>query len=130
MVAPLLSSSVGERVFTAGFVALRGVAAPHSVVVIAVDGVDIGRTQTSKYGAWASDVEIDAVGQHQISLRNVDPNGEPLSESRNYPITIISPPEALPVTGGSAADGVLLTVVLTFLFLLALLWRDRTKLLR
>ena len=125
VVAPLLSDRRGERVYTAGFVPLRGVAAPHSLILLTVDGEDVGRTQASKYGAWASDVEIKEIGTHQLVLRNVDEAGKAVSATRAYAITIVGQPEALPVTGNSSTDGILLTVLMSLTLLILLILRDR-----
>lgn len=125
VVAPLLSTTRGNLVYTVGFVPLRGAAAPHSTVMIAVDGVDVQSAQVSKYGAWTSDVEIQGIGEHKIVLRNVNQEGEALSEMREYEITLIEQPQALPVTGGAASDGIWLGMVLTLVVLVFLGLQDR-----
>lgn len=125
VVEPLLSANRGEQVYNVGFVPLRGVAAPHSTVMIAVDGVDAQSVQASKYGAWASDVEIEGLGKHQITLRNIDQSGAALSEVREYEITLVEQPRALPVTGGAASEGVWLGMLLSLIILVILSLRDR-----
>lgn len=130
VIAPLLSATRGDQVYTVGFVPLRGAAAPHSTVMIAVDGVDVQSVQASKYGAWASDVEIQGIGKHHLVLRNVDSAGETLSETREYEITLVEQPAELPVTGNSAADGVWLGMVLALALFVWLIWRDRAELRR
>jgi hypothetical protein len=128
VVAPILIREVVETIHPVGYVQLRGAAAPHSTVEVTIDKTITNTVQASKYGAWVLDARIESVGEHLVSVQNLDEAGKPNSAIRQYELQIAAEPESLPMTGASASGGVVNLLIISLLMIAGLIALDRSKL--
>ncbi|MBE7552193.1 MAG: hypothetical protein HS126_14075 [Anaerolineales bacterium] len=92
--APVVNLPGGE--VTPGQVALTGTGEPGSEVEIVIDGQVVGKTTVGSDGTWSYTADLPEAGDYQISVQNVDADGQVIAAAEPAALTLTAPPATAP----------------------------------